>query len=163
MAASRQKTAMILAGILVFAAVAPGCSTLQTDHTALQAASAQAEKPPVRGYVVVQLRSGQKRAEYLRAPLTDTMLVQTALKESGALSRYHRMNVTLVRKMVDGQRVRMPVHLNSKTRQVTDATNFALHPDDVIEVVEDTTTLVDRMIDSALEPLGPLTRDYRHR
>ncbi len=161
MVTGRQKTAMSLAGILILIAAAPGCSVLRNEHSTMPVVAPVAEQTPARAHVVVELRTGQQKPEYLRAPLNDTMLVQTALKESGALNRFHSMNVTIVRKLADGHKVRLPVHFNPKKRRVTDATNFALHPDDVIEVVEDTSTLWDRMIDSALEPLGPVTRDYR--
>ena len=47
--------------------------------------------------VVVELRGGGDKCEYLRAPLKDSMLVQDALKGSGAIQRFRRMDIVLVR------------------------------------------------------------------
>jgi hypothetical protein len=137
-----------------------GCSTLHSGTDLMLASSSPAADDP-QAMVVVELRDGKKEREYLRAPLTDTMLVQDALKGSGAIARFHRMDIMLVRETPEGGKVRLPVKFDTVRRQVVDTNNYAMHAGDWLEVTEDNSTMVDRMIDSALQPLRPMMRTYR--
>ncbi len=111
--------------------------------------------------VVVELRQGKGESEYLRAPLTESMLVQDALKGSGATHRFRRMDIVLVRTSPAGQQLRLPVKFNASTHRVVDENNYAMHGGDWLEVTEDKSTSLDRMIESALQPLRPVMRGYR--
>lgn len=110
--------------------------------------------------VVVVLRTGDQdqEPEYLKAPLTETMLVQDALKGSGAIGRFRRMKVVLVRQEPGGQVVRLPVRYDTYSRHVAEATNYAMRPGDRLEVTKDSSTVVDRMVSGVFEPLRPLMR-----
>lgn len=111
--------------------------------------------------VVVELRDGNDDREYLRAPLKESMLVQDALEGSGAINRFHRMDIVLVRNVSGGEKLRLPIRLDTSTRRVASETNYALHGGDWLEVTEDTSTTFDRMIEGALQPLEPMMRTYR--
>lgn len=140
--------------------ISVGCSSLQsqpTDPVGAGSGTASVTDP----MVVVELRAGNDEREYLRAPLKDSMLVQDALKGSGAVHRFRRMDVVLVRQLPDGGKLRLPVEFNSTTRRVADENNYALHGGDWLEVTEDISTTFDRMIEHALEPLRPVMRNYR--
>jgi hypothetical protein len=104
------------------------------------------------------LRDGKNGREYLRAPLTDSMLVQDALKGSGAMNRFRRMNIVLVRETPDGKKIRLPVKYDVARHQVVDTNNYAMYAGDWLEVTEDTSNMLDRMLQSAIEPLRPMMR-----
>jgi hypothetical protein len=108
--------------------------------------------------VVVELRNSKGKTEHLRAPLTQTMLVQDALKGSGAISRFRRMDIVLVRQTSDGKKVRLPVKYDVAKRHVVDSNNYAMYAGDWLEVTEDNSTMLDRMLESAMEPLRPMMR-----
>ena len=155
----------IRSGILsIFAILAvaatTGCSTLQAGPDLTL--DPQMSKPTdPQAMVVVELRDGKKKSEYLRAPLTETMLVQDALKGSGAITRFRRMNIVLVREAPDGTKIRLPVKYDMTRQQVVDTNNYAMHAGDWLEVTKDNSTMLDRMVESAMEPLRPMMRDYR--
>jgi hypothetical protein len=138
-----------------------GCGTL---HTGLGTSLEQQAAEPtgdLRSMVVVELRNSGSGHEYLRAPLKENMLVQDALKGSGAISRFRRMNLVLVRETENGQKVRLPVKYDVSKQQVVDSNNYALHAGDWLEVTEDTTTVLERMMGSVTEPLRPMMRSRR--
>lgn len=136
-----------------------GCAALPASHSADLAQEVSSE-PDVRGEVVVELRDN-KGSRFLKAPLRGNMFVDDALKGSGALEEFNRMDVVVVRALPGGEKLRMPVTYNPDTREVNSATNFALHPGDVVEVRDDPRTLLSRMIDSAFSTLGPIAKSQR--
>ena len=88
------------------------------------------------------------------------MLVQDALKGSGAISRFHRMNIVLVRQTPDGKKLRLPVKYDVTRQQVVDTNNYAMHAGDWLEVTEG--HVDDRWTACSsppCEPLRPMMRD----
>ena len=146
--------------LMLLTVISVGCSSLQTKPADPMASGSETTSitDPV---VVVELRNGNDEREYLRAPLKDSMLVQDALKGSGAVNRFRRMEVVLVRHLPDGGKLRLPVRYVSTSRRVANEHNYALHGGDWLEVTEDTSTTFDRMVDQALEPLRPVMRNHR--
>ena len=136
-----------------------GCSVLHGKPDQLLQSSTD---PAASRIVVVELRDGEDKPEYLRAPWTETMLVQDALKGSGAIQRFRRMNVVLVRETPNGQTLRLPVQYDVAKRRVVETNNYALHAGDRLEVTRDTRTTLDRMLESALEPLRVVTVPRGH-
>jgi len=157
MATAMHTRARLLSILLLAAVGAPGCSTLNLNPNLAMDPGASAPSDP-QAMVVVELRHGNDKNEYLRAPLTQTMLVQDALKGSGAISRFRRMDIVLVRQTPDGNKIRLPIKYDVAKRHVVDANNYAMHAGDWLEVTEDRTTAVERMFASALEPLRPMMR-----
>jgi len=154
-------TRMTTGTLVLFAALtvsaAGGCSMLSTGlGTSLEQQAAASAN--TNGMVVVELHRGENSREYLRAPVKENMLVQDALKGSGAISRFHRMNIVLVRKTSDGQTLRLPVKFDVAKRQVAEMNNYAIYGGDTLEVTQDTSTIVDRMISNAMQPLRSMTR-----
>ncbi len=137
-----------------------GCSTLQ-DQPGMPSSADATAALVTDPTVVVQLCRDKAEPEYLRAPLKKSMLVQDALKGSGAIHRFRRMDITLVRTSPSGEKLRLPVEFSPSTRRVVDENNYAMHGGDLLEVTEDTSTSLDRMIQSALQPLRPVMRGYR--
>ncbi len=132
-----------------------GCSSLRS-HADLMVNPALGATGQPQAMVVVELRDGEDRREYLRAPWTESMVVQDALKGSGATGRFRRMNIVLVRTTAQGAPLRLPVKYDVGKRRVVETNNYAMHAGDWLEVTEDTSTMFDRMIDSALDPLRPI-------
>lgn len=159
--AETPRTALLRILALLLVALSLGCGSLPRQPTEPLAASTKtsAVTDPT---VVVELRSGDDDREYLRAPLKQPMLVQDALKGSGAIHRFQRMDVVLVRNLPNGEKLRLPISFDSGSRRVADANNYALHAGDWLEVTEDTSTTFDRMIAQAMKPLRPFVRTYRH-
>ncbi len=154
------QTAILPTFALFVVASTVGCSALKSAPATPLAAdteTAMIDDP----LVVVELRDGNSDREYLRAPLKESMLVQDALKGSGAVRRFKRMDVVLVRRVSNGQKLRLPIRYNSSQRRVADENNYALHPGDWLEVTENTSNTFDRMIETAMEPLKPVMRTYR--
>ena len=147
-----------LCGLLAVAA-ATGCSSLQSTpiDPLVESSELSTVTDPM---VVVELRDGDNDREYLRAPLQESMLVQDALKGAGAIRRFRRMDVVLVRKTPAGEKLRLPVRYDSSNRRVVNENNYALHGGDWIEVTKDNSTTFDRMVEKAFEPLKPMMRTY---
>ena len=137
---------------ILFLSGSAGCAVLsgQPDPLLQQQVADPSGAQPM---VVVELRDGDSDKEYLRAPWTETMVVQDALKGSGAIHRFRHMHIVLVRETPSGQKLRLPVQYDASKRRVVESNNYAMHPGDWLEVTRDTRTVFDRMIKSALEPL----------
>ncbi len=93
----------------------------------------------------------------MEGTLDETMYVQGALEKTRAMKRFGKVNVFVVRTNQDSDRKhRMDVTYDSAKRRVTPETDYALHPGDRIVVVEDSSSLVDKLMGPALGPLGAL-------
>lgn len=147
---------VVLASLLTVACTC-GCGSLRQRPQEPLAAGTE-QSTVTDPMVVVELRDGDDDHEYLRAPLKQPMLVQDALKGSGAIDRFQRMDIVLVRNLPGGEKLRLPVRFVSTTGRVADENNYALQPGDWLEVSEDTSTTFDRMIEQALEPFEPMMR-----
>ncbi len=112
--------------------------------------------------VVVELRDGDEEREYLRAPIKESMWVQDALKGSGAIHRFKRMDIKLVRRLAGRDTLNMPIHYDSTNQCVVRENNYAMQGGDWLVVTEDTSTTFDRMIEHALQPLRPVMRNYQN-
>jgi len=154
------RTALLRILALLLGGVSLGCGSLQ-QRPAEPLATSTATSAVTDPTVVVELRGGGDEREYLRAPLKQPMLVQDALKGSGAINRFRRMDVVLVRSLPNGEKLRLPVAFDGSTRRVANEDNYALHSGDWLEVTEDTSTTFDRMIDHVMEPLRPIMRTHR--
>ncbi len=139
-----------------------GCTTLPTSSpVALD--QQMADRPDASREVVVVIKpTDEAEREFLKAPVQPNMLIEDALKGSGATRRFRRMDVTLVRRTPGGQLLRLPIKFDIQSRRVASSTNYAVHPGDRLEVVEDTSSIVDRMLESVVEPLRPITRSAYH-
>ena len=154
MATTVSRTAKLLPLLLVVAATSVGCSSLQTSPADL---NSQAMMPPPdeedsEPRVVVELRETEEEPVRLKAPLKEGMVVQQALEGSGALRQFRRMDIVVVRPVPNELPLRMPVNFDWVNREVSDATNYSLYPGDTIEVTEDSRTIIDRMVETAMEP-----------
>jgi hypothetical protein len=160
MATIASRTAGLLPVLMVLAAASLGCSSLQTSPADLDshAMMPPPEEEDSEPRIVVELRETEEEPVRLKAPLKEAMVVQEALEGSGALRAFRRMDIVVVRPVPNEMPLRMPVNFDWVERQVSDATNYSLHPGDTVEVTEDSRTLFDRMVETAMEPFKSMTR-----
>lgn len=108
--------------------------------------------------IMVEVRSGySQKSRTKQLALTEPLSVQQLLAKTGTLSRFSRMNITIERP-VAGQR--LPLKLNipfdPAAHSVAAGHDYAVLPGDKIVIAEDKRTIVDRVLDEALDAMGPL-------
>lgn len=108
--------------------------------------------PPANFMVEVRTAKGQSEAK--EQPLSGHLTIQQALVETRANKRFDRFTLELARPLPDGRRHRMTVDYDRTNKCVDPAFDYAILPGDRIIVVEDTTTLIDDMLDRAMKPFG---------
>ena len=91
-------------------------------------------------------------AARVQFPHTPESHVQDALDQSRAVKKFRRMTVEVLRPDADGSgRVdRMAAKFNSGKRQVSMLTDYSLYPGDVVRVTEDTSTILDDIVEKSL-------------
>ncbi len=73
--------------------------------------------------------------EIYEGVLDGNITVQDALQASGALNKFRKgMTVDLARRLETGRVLKMPVNYDSKSKQVMEEQNYAIHPGDEILV-----------------------------
>jgi hypothetical protein len=89
----------------------------------------------------------------------DDMVVQSVLTKSGAVKRFRRMNVSLVRPLPEGKGPhKMDVKFEYAKRHVAPENDYALRPGDKIVVTEDTTTALDDALEAVAGPFKVFAR-----
>lgn len=146
---------------LVFAAfalavTASGCATFSPgwNDSALETASTA---PQPQGMYKVELRPHRGERERVEIPFSGVPYVQQALKESGAIKRFRRMEVEIVR-TAQGTPQKMRSSYDHVHKQVPIEWDYALYPNDLIIVTEDPSTMFDDMVQSALGPIAFLNQ-----
>jgi hypothetical protein len=136
-----------------------GCTTLNlssSDTMDLPGESpevlSQTPQPNVPS-ISMELRASGKKPEISRVPLAGGMRVQQALEQSGAVGRFRRMDVRLMRPVRD-TRQKLEVKYDHGAGSVNPLYDYALHPGDHLVVIEDTSTILDDMLESISGPVG---------
>jgi hypothetical protein len=150
-----------LATLLI--AASSGCTTLAVNGKAEGlpgvADAAAGESPEAAtaaapaATVVVELRADGRNPERANVLLEPGMTVQQSLEKSGAIQRFRRMNVRVMRANDTG-RAKLDVKYDHAHQSVQPLYDYALHPGDYVVAEEDTTTALDDMLNSVLAPLG---------
>ena len=105
----------------------------------------------------MEMRQAGKKPEMRQMPLVGVLRVQQALEEVGAVKRFRRMNVRVMRPERD-QRQKLEVRYDHRSRSVEPLYDYVLHPGDHLVVSEDKTTALDDMLQSATGSFGLPTR-----
>jgi protein involved in polysaccharide export with SLBB domain len=82
-------------------------------------------------------------------PLEEGMTVGDALEKAKANKRFRRATVDIQRTH-NGITHKMPVDFSNGNHRVSHSTNYALHPRDRVLVTEDTSTIVDDLMQKVL-------------
>lgn len=113
-----------------------------------------ASQPLAKYYV--ELHPAKDQPKRVERSLTGPMTIQQALKETGALKEFRRSEIELVRTLPGGAVHRMTVEYDRGSKQVAPEFDYSLQPGDRIIVNEDTTTVVDDMLNKTLGPYNPM-------
>jgi hypothetical protein len=139
----------MLLGSLLFAS-SPGCqavnaelATLAGEQPATQEPSAPAPSGPQ--YQIEIRREGQQ-PQLTQLPLAEPLFVQQVLEQAGAVSKFRRMKVEIYRKLPNGGGQRLDVPYDRAKRRVPPGGDYAIHANDRVVITEDTTTVIDDMI-----------------
>lgn len=153
-----QSTKLVMA---VGCAVTLGCHSVNTELATLfgdvpSPASTQVNAPPaIAGpKYQVEFREKGKQPQLAQLALPDVLYVQQALEQSGALGRFRRMKIEIYRHLPDGGGHRLDIPFDRAKRRVPPAGDYAIHPNDRIVVTEDTSTVVDDMLESLGGPFS---------
>jgi hypothetical protein len=142
-----------------------GCNTLGVNsasplaNTVEGRAGSKSETENNSYSVQFQTTNGKPQVKSL--PVEGEMFVQDALEKSGAYRTYHRFNVDLVRMTPQGTPHRMTVTVDRSKRKVEPQCNYHVRPGDKLIVVEDTTTVVDDMLQSLGGPFSSKSKAPR--
>ena len=145
------RLALVLLGSLATSSVLVGCSTLQIDGSITGTTGNQqpleriAAETPVPPPLELEIRAAGKDPELRRLPLQEGMCIQDALTETGLTKRFRRMDVKLVRTTEEGA-AKLDSKYDHKANQVESLYDYALHPGDRLIVIEDTSTMLDDLL-----------------
>jgi hypothetical protein len=143
------------AAALALAASSAGCTTL--GMKSLGGMLGDDDKPaaidPASSYQVIFVPT-EGKPEQLQRTLSGSIHVQEALEQTGAMKKFRRIEVELVRPLPSGQFHRIVCEYDVGTKQVTPEFDYALLPGDRLIVKEDPSNMFDDMLNSALGPMG---------
>ncbi len=112
-------------------------------------------------FCTVELRGVGTKARMVKVPLTEQMRVTEVVKSSKASKKFSRFDAHIWRKSPRKahEMVKLDVRFDPESGQVTYDTDYAIHPDDRIVVVEQPYTIFDEAYNSLLGPiLGQIGR-----
>ena len=143
---ARLPSTFALAGLFI---VSAGCNAIHSNqlnqwNNATPTPAALASGPTF----TVELHAEGKKPEARQAALEGEVYVQQVLEKSGAMKRFRRMNIEVVRTTPQGNRHKMAVAFDRAARKIEPQNNYCLHPGDVIVVSEDSSTIIDDMLQS---------------
>ena len=149
--------------IALFAAIV-GCQSVNTELGMLFG-DVPASQPPTAASSTksdgpkfqLEIRESGKQPQLTQLPLPDVLYVQQLLEQSGAARRFRRMKIEIYRQLPGGGGHRLDVAYDRATHRVPPGADYAIHPNDRIVVTEDTSTIVDDMIESIG---GPITKRF---
>jgi hypothetical protein len=144
--------------ICFLAATLTGCASLGTPKPDVKAELSKAGVAgnDVAGGAKVDIifQPDQGQPERLERALTEPTTVQQLLVQSGALKKYRRIEVELLRPLQNGGSHKIPCEYDLATKQINPENDYALMPGDRVVVKEDPSTIIDDMMRSAGGNLG---------
>ncbi len=147
--------------LLLLIPVGSGCTALQADSSlGLQTSGLMegaAEEAPAATISLEVRPAGRREPEMQQIPMHSLMHVQDLLEHTGLNRRFRRMGLHVMRP-TGGDMVRMKVRFSHETGRVDPLFDYALRPGDHVVVIEDTSTVLDDMLDSLPNPLAPARR-----
>lgn len=156
---------IVLAGLAVIL-TAPGCAFIDTnDNDSITIGDdqlpVQPTTVPVATYTL-EVREEGKKPEIKKLPLSEPTTVQATLVQNGLTKRFRRMNLDMGR-VAKGERHKLEMKYDHAKKMVNPLYDYAIHPGDHLVVIEDTSTVLDDMIESVSKPLGLPTASRKGR
>jgi hypothetical protein len=145
--------------LLPLAAAASGCATLHANPAADFADAPAMEDPgvepaPRAATLSLEVRAAGKQPEIRQIPLQGVTHVQDVLEQTNLTRRFRRMKVHVVRTIGD-RMAKLDANYEHQAGRIDPLYDYALHPGDHLVVVEDTSTVLDDMLNNLPNPLGP--------
>ena len=144
--------------IILAAASLSGCASLGTPKSDMKAEVLKAGQPgsEAAGNAKVEIifQPDRGQPERLERSLTESTTVQQMLVQSGAIKKYGRIEVELLRPLPNGGSHRIPCEYDRATRQINPENDYAIMPGDRVVVKEDASTVIDDIMRSAGGGLG---------
>ena len=103
---------------------------------------------------VVEIRPEKGKPQAVEKPLAEQTFVQSALEQTGALKKFKRAFVEVYRPLPSGGWHKMNLEFDRENHRVPPEYDYAVLPGDRIIVTEDTSNLMDDVIERAMKPLG---------
>jgi hypothetical protein len=142
--------AAILSGLV-------GCSMFKEKATPKLGAEvvpgAAPDAPPPAKFTV-EIRPDKGKPQAVEKPLGDQTHVQTALEQTGALKKFKRATVEVYRPLPNGGWHKMNLEFDRETHRIPPEYDYAVLAGDRIIVIEDSSTIMDDVMQRALSPLG---------
>ena len=144
--------------ILLAAASLSGCASLGTPKSDMNAEISKTGLPggEAAGIAKVDIifQPDRGQPERMERSLTEPTTVQQMLVQSGAVKKYGRIEVELLRPLPNGGSHRIPCEYDRATKQINPENDYALMPGDRVVVKEDASTVIDDIMRSAGGSLG---------
>jgi hypothetical protein len=143
-------TAAILSGLV-------GCSLFKEQATAklnAEVTRGPAPSAPPAAKFVVEIRPEKGKPQAVEKPLADQTFVQTALDQTGALKKFKRAFVEVYRPLPSGGWHKMQLEFDRENHRIPPEFDYAVLPGDRIIVTEDTSNMMDDIIERTMKPLG---------
>jgi hypothetical protein len=153
-----------LASILLASLFTGGCATIDRKSTLDLADIPGAPAAEVPECTIV-LQPGRGKPDVVKMPLTEGATVQTALDHSKATKRFRRMDIHVLRTSPGrgsspGRVQKMNVKFNRPRRKVEIDHDYALYPNDRVVIEEDTSTILDELVEKVGGQMGlPIARN----
>ena len=148
-----------LAALLL--ATASGCQTLDVNLASVLRDTPESSTPPAtpaesEATYYVEFRPHQKKPVLVSLALTEPTYVQQVLDQTKALKKFRRVKVELYRQLPQGGGHKIPVTYDRAKKRVDPATDYSIHPKDRLVVTEDTSTILDDMLEKLGGPASSL-------
>lgn len=136
--------------LVVTLLAANGCATFHlTKADAVPTGEKVAQQYPPVPMVAVECHSSNGKVKVEELPLEEGMTVGDALEKTKANKRFRRAVVDIQRTH-NGNTHKMPIDFNNGNNRVAHSTDYALHPRDRVLVTEDSSTIVDDLMQKVL-------------
>ena len=149
--------------LVILIPLGSGCTALQTGSSLGMQSSHLAEGTEGDASAQVATISlevrpaGRREPEMQQVPLHEAMHVQDLLEQTGLTRRFRRMELHLMRP-TGADMAKMRVQFSHQAGRVDPLFDYALRPGDHVVVIEDTSTVLDDMLQS-LNPLASTRRN----
>jgi hypothetical protein len=130
------------------ATICSGCSTLNSAYNQEVPIANAATNSAGVYRVEIEGGSFQKGSVYT-GTLAEPVTVQRALELSGAIEKYRKMDITILRVVEEsGRGLKMTIDFKSKSKTVPPEQDYAIHPNDRILVRPVSGNALDKIVDS---------------
>ena len=157
---------ILTCAMLLGAPAVTGCSTIDVNLNGLLPYSPKQTvlaEPPEGPAVIIELHPDGGKPQRGWLPLEGVVHAQQALEASGAIRKFGRVKLYLLRFSDEGRgRHRLEIEYDRGQQRIPFESDYALRPNDRFVIVEDTATMFNDMMDSVTRPFGPLfTKAHR--